>query len=909
MSTKTHDTAWHSLEEQELLERVQSSKEGLAQSQANDRVAEVGPNSLEAEEGTSALKLLLRQVKSPLIYLLFAAAILSLVAGKNVDAGVILMVIVLNTTLGFVQEWRAEGALEALRSMSAPKARVLRDEKELQIAASEVVPGDVLVLETGEQVAADARVFQSVDLAVDESALTGESKPVRKRPRYMPVETPLAERENMVWMSCPVTGGHGRALVVETGMRTEMGKIAGEVQRAERMETPLQKRMTRLALFIAAAGMTLATSVFILGTVRGYELMEMLLFSVAVAVSATPSGLPAVITVTLALGVRRMVRHNALVRRLPAVETLGSTTVICSDKTGTLTKNQMTVVRLFAGEGWYRAAGEGYRPKGHLEDEAGKRLESLPHPLEMLLKIGALSNNAELVEEKGQWAVDGNPSEGSLKVVGMKGGFEPEALEDQYPRRDEIPFSSDAKYMATLHGERGGERRLALLKGAPERILAFSDRIQMDGEILPLDETRRQRIEAANKEMADDALRVMAGAYKDLPVESEELHEEEITSGLIFSGMWGIHDPPRPESRDAVKRTREAGIRTIMLTGDHAATALAIARKLDITQASEALTGQASESLPPEELARRAMEVGVFARVSPLHKRKILEALKESGQIVAMTGDGVNDAPALKGADIGVAMGRTGTEVAKEAADMVLTDDNFATLVEAVEEGRVIYGNLRRVVFFLPATSLGEIMTLVGALIIGLPLPLTAVMVLWVNLVTDGASSVPLGVEPRHSDVLKKAPRDPKEPILDKVLIRRMLLLAPLMAIGTLGLFYYALPENYRELSAADLAYPMTIAFTCMAAFQWFQALNARSETESIFSIGLFTNKWLLFGVGIAVALQIAAVESPVGQALLGTTGLSLRDWGLVVLVSSSIWIADESLKWLGVHGKPVRRR
>jgi len=900
MSRDRGDLHWHALDESEMMSRLRTGEDGLSADEAARRLDAAGRNTLQGQEGIHPAVLLLTQFHNPLMYLLFGALALSVAAGHVVDAGVIGGVIILNALLGFVEEWRAEGALAALRQMSAPLARVRRGGRTEEIDAAQVVPGDLLVLETGHRVAADARVLSSEELEADESALTGESDPVAKRAGRVERETAVADRNNMVWMSTPVTGGRGLAVVVETGARTQMGRIASEVSETGREKTPLQKRMSRLGLVLGIAGVALGGAVFALGLVRGRGVVEMLLFSVAVAVSAIPEGLPAVISVTLALGVRRMADRGAIIRRLPAVETLGSTTVICTDKTGTLTMNQMTVERLWAGGRRFRVTGEGYEAEGRILDDGDEPVEDLPGPLELLLRIGALCNNAELAEGENGRRVDGDPSEGALLVLTRKAGLEPEDLAERYPRRHEIPFSSDARYMATVHDTPDGGRWL-LVKGAPERVLSFCSRVLMDDKPREMDDELRRKIAAKSEALAGEAYRVLACGFKEVPRDADKPPREEAERGLTFVGLWGMMDPPRGETMQAVADTAEAGIRTVLITGDHATTALAVARKVGITKAEKALSADDVERLEKRPLAERAIETAVIARVAPKHKLKITEALKDAGHVVAMTGDGVNDAPALKGADIGVAMGKSGTEVAKEAADMVLTDDNFATIVHAVEEGRTIYLNLQRVVFFLLATNLGEVLTLIMALILGLDLPLTAVMILWINLVTDGACTIPLGLEPRHQDVLKHPPRDPRAPILGRPMILRVAVLTPLMAIGTLGLFAW-----YQE-GGRGLAYSRSVAFAVLAAFQWFQAFNARSHYLSILKIGLVANRWLLLGVGMAAALQIIVIQTPLGQSLFGTAPLSWTAWLLVVGVAASIWAADEILKALGAYGRPHR--
>lgn len=896
---ETNEVEWHALEADEVLTELRSTPEGLDGQEAERRHEEHGANALTGEEGVSPVRLLVRQVNNPLIYLLCGAAIVSVVAGHMVDAGVIVGVVVLNTVLGFFQEWRAEGALAALRDMAVPRARLLRGGHLESVDARKVVPGDVLVLETGDRVAADARVLSAEDLHVDESALTGESEPVAKGPRAVEADTPVADCCDMVWMSTNVTGGRGRAMVVATGMDTQMGRIAGEVQATRREKTPLQKRMHKLSILLGMVGIGLAGLVFMMGLLAGHGLVEMLLFSVATAVSAIPEGLPAVISVTLALGVRRMAERNAIVRSLPAVETLGSVTAICSDKTGTLTQNQMTVRHVWAGDVTYDVTGEGYRPEGVVLSDDGEPLGELPAGLARLLRIGALANNALLKEDDGTWKAEGSPSEAALLALARKAGFDMEELQQEAERIHEIPFSSARQYMATLHLEQERERRLLMVKGAPDRILNYCSHVQVGERRQQMDDHWRSRIEQAAEQFADEAMRVLAGAWREMAQDRDRVEPEDAEQGLTLVGLWAMLDPPRDESAQAVAEARRAGIRPIMITGDHAATAVAIARQVGIAEQAKALSAADVDSMGSDELAEAALRQGVFARVAPEQKLKIMQALKDNGQVVAMTGDGVNDAPALKGADIGIAMGQTGTEVAREAADMVLTDDNFATIVHAIEEGRAIFSNLQRVVFFLLSTNVGEVLVLLSALALGMDLPLSAAMILWVNLVTDGACTVPLGIEPQHGDVLERPPRNPHAPILDRLLLRRIAILTLVMAVGTLGLFYY-------QCAIGALEHARTVAFTTMAAFQWFQAFNARSRYHSVFKIGLARNRWVLVGLGTAILLQVAVVHTGLGQMLFGTTALSLFDWLLIALVSSSIWVVDEVLKAFNVHGGPA---
>ncbi|MFW5733917.1 MAG: cation-translocating P-type ATPase [Oceanidesulfovibrio sp.] len=877
----------HAKEIAELFEVLEVDSAGLSEEESRKRLAREGVNEIEAEEQRQILALILKELRSPLIYLLAGVALIALLAGKPLDAAVIGFVVILNTILGVVQEYRAEKSLRALKSMAAPTAMVVRDGDKREVEARRVVPGDILELKAGQTVPADARVLDATNLEVDESALTGESEPVAKKPGDIPADTPLAERSNMVFSSSPVLGGSGKALVVNTGIDTEVGKIAAEMRETERGETPLQRRLRRLSIYIGLLAVSLAALVFIIGLAMGREIHSMLMYSVAVAVSSIPEGLPAVISVTLAVGVLRMSKRKAILRRLPAMETLGSTTVVCADKTGTLTRNEMTVVTMWVGGQTYEVSGRGYEPTGHVE---GYEDEPAPE-LQRLLEIGVLANEADLERLEDGWRLKGMPTEGALLVAGMKSGIEVEDFRSRHARLDSIPFSSDHKYMATLNEfpERG---RLLLLKGAPEQILRFCAHEHEGGSVTKLDEQARRRIEEAHKELANQGRRVVAAAWREIPADVDSIGPEQAEKDLVFAGMWGIEDPPRETVIQSIENARRAGIRVIMLTGDHASTASAVAREVGIME-GRTYTGDDLESMSDPEFEEAVAEASVFARVSPSHKLRILEALQESGYVVAMTGDGVNDAPALKSADIGVAMGKEGTDVAREAADMVLTDDNFSTIMAAVEEGRVIFSNIRRVVFYLLTTNAGEVLTFIAALLLGLPLPLTAVMVLWVNLVTDGVCDITLGVEPKHETVLDDPPRRSDQGIIDGVMVWRILLLAPVMALGTLFVFERSLDQGI------DTAQSM--AFITLAAFQWFHALNARSRSKSAFSIGFFSNRWLLLAIFVAIVLQIGSIHLPFARGILGTTELTAGQWAMAVAVASSIFVVEEGLKLFGI--------
>jgi P-type Ca2+ transporter type 2C len=889
----TENIQWHSLSIEETFEKLKSSKEGLSDSEAKERLEKYGKNELEDKEKVSVIKIIWKEINNPLIYLLLAASIVSILTDHIIDAGVIFAIVILNTAMGTWQEYRAEEAISALKQLTSPKAKVLRDGEEKEIENTEVVPGDIIIAKSGDKISADARLIKANELETDESIFTGESESVAKGTEKLKEGIPVSEKKNMVWMSTTVTNGKARAIVVATGMKTETGKIAAKVSETEREKTPLQKKLNKLGKYIGGGAVFFAGAIFVAGYLMGYDTIEMLLYSVAAAVSAIPEGLPAVISITLAIGIRRMAARKSIIRRLPAVETLGSTTVICSDKTGTITKNEMTVIRIFSDGKIYKITGEGYNPEGKFtpEDDKDENInDEMPESLEKLLQIGTLANDSKLKKaENERWSIEGAPTEGAILVASEKAGSDYKKLRKEKERIAEIPFSSKRKYMATLHKDKKGNN--IFVKGAPETILDFCSKYFEGNKVKDLTEEKRKELNKINEELAGEALRVIAGAFKE--TDKSELSKEDVEKDLIFAGFWGIMDPPREEAIDAIKKCKDAGIRVIMMTGDNSKTASAIASQVQISQKDdETVTGNDIEKMEDNELEKKIEKVNVFARVTPSHKLKILKALKAKGEIVAMTGDGVNDAPSLKGADIGVAMGQSGTDVAKEASDMVLTDDNFATIVNAIEEGRLIFNNLRNVIFFLVTTNLGEIILLTSAIIFNLPLPLTAVMILWVNLVTDGPFAPAIGVEPKHYDLLKDKPRDPKENIITKAFFIRMLILAHVMGGGALFIYLFTLDNDNFE-------YARTVTFTMLAVFQWANAFNARSETQSIFQIGLFSNKWILIANAIVMVLQLGVIYTPFGNKIFGTVPIELSDWGLIIAISFTILIADELRKFI----------
>lgn len=874
---------WHTLDTDRVLSKLQTGWEGLPEDEAARRIARYGPNEVPAEERARPIAILLRQVKSPLIYILLAAAAAALALGKYVDAGVILVVVVLNSVVGFVQEYKAEQAMRALAEALAPRARVLRAGAEREIDARMVVPGDVILLESGVKVSADLRLLRAFDLQVDESILTGESVPVAKRLEVIhDPGAPLGDRANMAFTGTGIARGRGAGVAVATGMQTVFGQISAQVRGVGEVESPLQLRLDRFARLIAGLVLAVTAVVFGLGLGLGENLSDILLTAVATAVATVPEGLPVTITVALAVGVWRMAQRNAIVRKLPAVETLGSCTVICSDKTGTLTKNEMTVTSIYAGGRTYRVTGSGYAPMGEILTD-GQRVELPEHPeLELTLRIGMLANESSVYQEDGRYRPDGDPTEVALLVAAMKGGLHDELERDAYPLLDEIPFESDRQYMATLHDHKG--RRLVFVKGAPERVLEMCDAM-LAGEAMvtvPLD---RASVLQESHRLASQGLRVLAMACKTAAPGAEEVDHRDVESGLTFAGLQGMIDPPRPEAIDAVARCRDAGIRVVMITGDHKVTAEAIARRMGIVggRAARAIDGRELEAMDDDQLLARVEEVSVYARAAPHHKLRIVRQLRGHGEVVAVTGDGVNDAPALKQADIGVAMGITGTDVAKEASDMVLADDNFATIYAAVEEGRVVFDNIRKVVMFLIPTGLGLVLTVITSIALRLPLPFLPAQAIWINLVTNGLQDVAMAFEPAEENVGRRPPRNPREGLLTRPMVERTILVGLVLLAGTLGAFVWQL------LSGAPVEYARTVAVTTMVLFQNFHIFNSRSFTRSAFRMNPLSNRFLFASIVAALGLQVLALYWGPLQFILGLEPLAPQSWLVIVGIAASV--------------------
>ncbi|MFA5307882.1 MAG: HAD-IC family P-type ATPase [Dehalococcoidales bacterium] len=878
---------WHNLSIDESLRQLAVQSTGLTEDEVGKRRLEYGANELETKKNISRLLIFLNQFKSPLIYVLAVAAIVSFVIGHSTDAFVILGILILNAAIGFFQETQAEKSMNALLELASPKAKVRRDNKLAIKPARELVPGDIIHLEAGDKVPADARLIEAANLKANESALTGESMPVEKNTRTIAGEAVIADQLNMTFLGTAITGGRATALVVKTGMSTEMGQIARGLQEVKPEPTPLQKNVGQLSRYLMILFLGATALLLVAGLIKGMNWTEIFLVTIAAAVSAIPEGLPAVLTVVLSIGMRAMAKRNAIVRKLLAVETLGSATVICSDKTGTLTMNQMTVRQLFDGNSFIQVTGEGYNPKGQfMKDNQPLSVEE-KEKVNLLLKIGALCNDARLMSHNGQPGIIGDPTDGALVVAAEKAGIAKEALEKEYPRIDEIPFESEKQYHVTLHNHNG--KAIACMKGAAEKVLQFSKFRQEGDKTVPIQPDDLQGITAAANRMAQEALRVIALAYLDLPPGTGELPDDFLQRGLIFAGLVGMEDPPREEAKTAVKHCKEAGIKVVMITGDNKVTAESIARQLELPP-GKAVTGAELSRMTDEELHEEVENISVFARIEPLHKLRIVNAFKSRGHVVAMTGDGVNDAPALKAADIGIAMGITGTDVAKEASNMVLADDNFASVVAAVDEGRAIFNRLRNVIFYMLSTNIGELMVLILSVLFLGQSPLMAVQILWVNLATDTAGDIPLGFEPKVGDELKKPPRRPGTGLIYPGLLLRTLFIAVLIGIGSFLLFRWAEPR--MRLEAAE-----TMTFCALNTFVWFIAFSARSDEHSVFKIGFFKNKILVLSIAFVALLQVAIVYTPFLQTAFHTAPIRLMDWGIIIGAGLALFLLEETRK------------
>jgi Ca2+-transporting ATPase len=919
-----------------LITALRSDKRrGLSDDEARSRLERDGRNELAAEKPVPAWRRFLAQFQDVLVVLLLAATAISAGlwalerdAPLPYEAIAIFAVVLLNAAMGYVQESRAEAAVAALRAMSAADATVVRSGERRSIAAADIVSGDIILIEEGDTIPADARLIESTALQTAEAALTGESLPVTKDTAPIVEDVPLGDRDNMIFSGTAATYGHGKAIVTATGMRSEMGRIADLLKQTPDEPTPLQRELDRtgkvLGLVVIAIAIIMIVTIVIVEDVQGAAaLFDVLILGVALAVAAVPEGLPAVVTAVLSIGVQRMARRNAIVRHLAAVETLGSATVIASDKTGTLTKNEMTVRVVVTASARVAFDGSGYAPHGAVRCDDGGPVEGPRRvEIERALAVANRANNASVQERDGRWTVQGDPTEGALLVAARKAGLQSDALDAWLPRVGEVPFSSERKLMSTVHRDTQQlDRGIVFTKGAPDVLLERCSFELVGEERRPLTPARRAEILQTNDALAGQALRTLGVAGRWLTsealAESAAHPDERLEHDLVFAGLIGIIDPPRPEAKDAVARARRAGIRPLMITGDHPRTAAVIAQELGIAADGRVITGADLEKLTPEAASRTVAEVSVYARVNPQHKLRIVDALRRNGAVVAMTGDGVNDAPALKKADIGVAMGITGTDVSKEAADMVLADDNFASIVAAVEEGRAIFANIRKFLRYLLSSNIGEVMTMFFGVLLAGPiglaaeggavvLPLLATQILWINLVTDGAPALALGVDPADEGLMDQPPRPAGEGVLTPQMWRGIVFVGVIMAAGTLFVLDASLPGGFVD-GSGDLRYAQTMTFTTLMLFQIFNVLNARSDERSAF-VHLFTNGWLWAAIGGSLALQVLVLYVPFLQRAFGTVGLRGADWFVCAAVASSVLWLREMSKFIARRRSNPRR-
>ena len=954
---RPHEHEWHALNTQQVLEHLRVEGDGLTSAEAKRRLEQYGPNQLKEAPRPTFLHMLWEQLNNFVVILLIVASVISALLGDYVEAAAIMAIVVLNSILGIVQEQRAEEALAALKKLAAPDAQAVRDGRRVSVPSYELVPGDLVFLETGNFIPADIRLLEAVNLRIEEASLTGESLAVQKNAAtVLDRDVPLGDRKNTAFMGTVVSYGRGRGVVTSTGMRTQLGLIASMLQNVETEETPLQRRLDQLGKSLSVGALFLVAIVFIvalinytninelftapLGYIREYaaDITEVFIIAISLAIAAVPEGLPAVVTISLALGMREMIKRHALIRKLSSVETLGSATVICSDKTGTLTQNEMTVTRLWVDGQFIHVTGTGYAPRGDFLVDGQKADISMYPGALTALWLGLLNNDSFLEttgEEDSQstYRIVGDPTEGALLVAAAKAGAAHVEIRDAYPRENEVPFDSERKRMITIHDvitprttdpspfadDEYKDSDVIAVKGAPDVILELCTQYQdRDDRAWPLDADTRQRILAANDEMTRDALRVLGLAYRvvrDVPDNPENLRTEDLERDLVFVGLVGMIDPARAEVRPALERARDAGIRTVMITGDYPNTARAIAEAIGLLRhGRKVMTGAQLDALSDEELNQVIEDTAVFARVSPEHKMRIVDALQANNEVVAMTGDGVNDAPAIKRADIGVAMGITGTDVAKETADMVLTDDNYASIVAAVEQGRIIYSNIRKFVFFLLSSNVAEIMIIFLAILAGLPAPLTAIQLLWLNLITDGAPALALAVEKGDPDIMEQKPRAKSEPIVNRSMmlglgVQTVAQTGAVLTAFALGLIWHleagaALAGNpiayliQHDWRGVDVQTAETMAFVTLSLCELFRAYTVRSERASLFQIGVFSNRYMQYAVGLSIALLLLVCSVPFLQPIFNTHFLSGREWLIVVGLALIPAAAEEITKF-----------
>ncbi|MFH1916903.1 MAG: cation-translocating P-type ATPase [Nanoarchaeota archaeon] len=885
---------YYSISANEAILQLHTSSNGLTSQEAKKRLIEYGPNELKKEKKRTAFSLYMNQFKDGLILLLVFAGALSLALGELVEAIAIAVIILLNTLLGFIQEYKAEKAIEALKKISAPMATVIRDGKEHKIPARELVPGDILVLEAGDIVAADSRLFEIASLQIDEASLTGESVPSKKVIDPFSLETSVTDQENMAFMGTIVTYGKGKSVVTQTGMNTEFGRIADSLQTTKDVQTPLQLKFNKLAKQIGITAVILIIIVLVAGTLQGtLTFGKMLLIALTLTVAVVPNALPLVVTAGLSMGTKRLVKKNMLVKKLSAAEGLGACTIIVSDKTGTITKNQMTITRIYTDRQTFFVSGTGYEPEGKFFTDAGtdEKKEANPQQFELLLRIGYLCNSAKLTADKGKLEIIGDPTEGSLIVLGKKGRLEEEDLHEKYTFLQEIPFDSDRKRMSVIFFNKITKSKEAYVKGAPDILLSVCDRILENGKIRKLTKKDRDFILQKNDSFAEQALRVLGLAYTELAdTKTDDYDYKTVEKNLIFVGLVGMIDPPRDEIKPAIEQCTRAGIKVMMITGDHAVTARAVARQIGMFKEGDiVLTGDDVEKMSDDELGKKMDHIRIIARALPIQKSRIVDILQKKGHIVAMTGDGVNDAPALKKANIGIAMGITGTDVAKEVAKAILIDDNFATIVNAIEEGRNIYDKIIKSAKFFLSCNAGEIISVFLAIMFRLPIPLLPLQILMINMLTDNFPALGLGFESPEEGIMERSPRNPKDNPISKSMFITILIFGALMGAGTLLLFMH--------YSADSLIKAQTVAFTTLVMFQMFAVMSSRTLYFSPSHLNPFSNLWLLGGVFLSVIIQIIVIYWQPAQAIFGTVPLLLLDWIKIIGISSMGFVLMEVSK------------
>lgn len=887
---------WYQKTVQEVLDHFGVDKmSGLSEEKVRDNTQKYGLNKLKEEKKKGFISKLIDQFKDFLVLILLFASVVSFAVGERTDALIIIAIVLVNALLGLYQEGKAEEAIEALQKMAAPNANVLRDGHPMSVPAEHLVPGDIVILETGDIVPADLRLIESANLKIEEASLTGESVSVEKSAEVSyDRDIQLGDRENMAFSSTILTYGRGKGVVVETGHSTEIGKIAGMIQSYETEQTPLQKKLAKLGKDLGIIVLVVCALVFGIGVIRKLPMLEMFMTSVSLAVAAIPEGLPAIVTVVLSLGMSRMAQKNAIVKKLPAVETLGTTTVICSDKTGTLTQNEMTVVKVYVDAKILEVEGTGYSLEGKIKDGDEEAVPEKVPSLERLLEIALLANDAKLKKTEGDaLGVMGDPTEGALLTLAGKKKMLQDEFNAKYARLNELPFDSDRKMMTTFHENIGSDRVVSFTKGAPDVVLSHSSFLLQQGEKLPLTKELREEILKINSGFASKALRVLAMAYRSYEQMPTDISIETIEKDMVFVGMVGMIDPARSEAKEAIKLCKKAGIIPVMITGDYKETAFAIGKELGMVEdISQAIMGEELDSYTPEQMRELVKDKRVYARVSPEHKVKIVTALKENGHITAMTGDGVNDALAIKRADIGIAMGITGTDVAKNTAEVILTDDNFASIVEAVRQGRIIYSNIKKFVSFLLSCNIGEILIVLLSIVMKWPIPLLPIQLLWLNLVTDSFPALALGVEQGESEIMEIPPRDPDEPVLDKMTFQRVVIQSAALCIAILGAYYYGLRHFGEHLEGAR-----TIAFVTLIMAELLRSYSARSQRHTIFEIGIFSNRALVMGTAFSFVMMMVVIYVPFLQMLFKTVPLGMKEWSLVLPFALIPFVVGEGYK------------